>query len=381
MSKRILIFSTAYFPFVGGAEVAVKEITDRISGVEFDMITAKMKKGLPFKEKVGNVNVYRLGVGVPIIDKLLLPFDGAFFTNHLKKKNSYGAYWCVMSTYASGAAYISNMFSKVKVPIVLNLQEGDSEEYFSRKWFGLINLSWRLALKFSSHITVLSSSLKERALRFGYKGDLDVIPNAVDVGYFSKQIHASERIEIRDKWKVASEDIVLITTSRLNEKNGIADVIKSLPHLQNVVFVVCGDGELRGSLEKSARELGVERRVVFLGNISHADLPKYLQAADIFIRPSLSEGFGVSFVEAMAAKIPVIATPVGGIVDFVRDGETGYLCKPHDYLSIVDTVRRVINDENKGKVVNTAFEMVKEKYDWDRIAPKVLEVFDKIGKR
>ena len=64
--RRILIFSTAYYPFVGGAEVAVKEITDRLVGsFDFDLITARFEKKLPPVEKVGNVTVYRIGSGKP----------------------------------------------------------------------------------------------------------------------------------------------------------------------------------------------------------------------------------------------------------------------------------------------------------------------------
>ena len=72
MKKRILIFSTAYFPLVGGAEVAVKEITDRLSDFEFVMITARLDSKLPLVEKIGNIEVHRLGnrrhscrIGVP----------------------------------------------------------------------------------------------------------------------------------------------------------------------------------------------------------------------------------------------------------------------------------------------------------------------------
>jgi hypothetical protein len=61
--KRILIFSTAYLPFVGGAEIAVKEITDRLPQYEFVMVTAKIKKGLPDVENVGNIEVHRIGIG------------------------------------------------------------------------------------------------------------------------------------------------------------------------------------------------------------------------------------------------------------------------------------------------------------------------------
>ena len=84
MSKKIIIFSTAYFPLVGGAEVAIKEITDRINDYDFVMVTAKIQAGLPEHERVGRVDVYRCGLGKPV-DKYLLPFLGAFKAYRLAK--------------------------------------------------------------------------------------------------------------------------------------------------------------------------------------------------------------------------------------------------------------------------------------------------------
>lgn len=392
MTKKILIFSTAYYPFMAGAEIAVKEITDRIGEVEFDLITAKMDRKLPFRERVGNVTVYRLGIGVPLVDKLLLPFEGALFVRHLKKKSKYDFYWCVMASFASGAAYIANILNfKSHVPVILNLQEGDSEQYFRKKWFGLINFAWRLALNQTSLLTVISNYLGERARRFGFRGEMKLIPNGVDVKSFElRDFNLEERNKIRRGWGFGDRDTVLITSSRLNIKNGIGDVIEALVLLpENVKFVICGIGELRESLELRAKSLKVGDRVIFVGNISHDLLPKYLKSADIFIRPSLSEGFGLSFVEAMATRLPVIATRVGGIADFLVDPakleqsemrsgmevQTGYVCEPQNPESVAKTVQRVINDVGRNRIIENAYRMVKEKYDWDLIAGKMKEVF------
>lgn len=391
-SKKILIFSTAYYPFVGGAEVSIKEITERMSDFEFDLITAKLQKGLPFKERVGNVTVYRLGFGIPIIDKLLLPFEGALFARHLMKRNTYHCFWGMMVTFASLAAYLKNIFSKNKIPIVLTLQEGDSEAHFKTHWLGLVDLSWRLALKRTNYLTVLSQYLKDRAIRFGYKGEVAVVPNGVDVEKFelrSMNYELGERQEVREELGLKEEDVALITTSRLVTKNGVGDVIKALPSLDsNIKFIACGEGDLEDSLKSLAKNLEVEDRVNFLGNVEHSVLNKYLKACDIFIRPSLSEGFGVSFMEAFAAKLPVIATPVGGIPDFLHDPtsqssdvaslQTGYFCEPEDPVSIAETINRVISDPNRNQVVENAYKMVQDKYDWDLIASQMREVFDSI---
>jgi glycosyltransferase involved in cell wall biosynthesis len=379
-TKKILIFSTAYYPFVGGAEVAVKEITDRISDTQFDLITAKFKRSLPKFEKIGNVNVYRLGVDVSILDKLFLPFCGALFALKLNKKNHYDFFWCIMATFASGAAYIANKISFEKpVPIILTLQEGDSEEHFKKRWFGLIDSSWALALKNTKILTVISSYLGNRAREFGYQGEIKIIPNGVDVNKFKSELLKEEKIKIRKELGLKENDIALITASRLVLKNGVGDVIKALPKLeQNIKFVILGEGGLKEKLQKLAKDLGVSERVIFKGFVSHNEMPKYLKACDIFIRPSLSEGMGNSFIEAMAARISVIATPVGGITDFVKENETGYFCEPENPESIAEVVKKVISDPNKNKIIENAYSMVLEKYDWDKIAGSMKEIFYKI---
>src|SRR3990167_2127187 len=166
--KRILIFSTAYLPFVGGAEVAVKEITERLAEeYEFDLITARLSRTLPRSEIVGKVRVFRIGIGIPIMDKLILPFVGALKAWGLIRNNKYQAFWCIMATWASGAAYAVNMvrgvFFRKRVPLVLTLQEGDSEEHLRYRRGGLISLSWYMALKRTDMVTAISNYLLARA--------------------------------------------------------------------------------------------------------------------------------------------------------------------------------------------------------------------------
>jgi glycosyltransferase involved in cell wall biosynthesis len=389
-SKKILIFSTAYYPFVGGAEVAVKEITDRISGVQFDLITARFDSKLPKFEKIGNVNFYRVGFGFKTLDKILLPFFGAIQTIKLNKLNRYDFYWCMMVTFASGGAYIANIFSKNKVPIILTLQEGDSEEHLKKRWFGLLNLSWKLALKNTKILTVISNYLGDRAKKLGYKGQIHLIPNGVNVEKFEvRNTSYEEREKIREELGAGEEDILLVTASRLVKKNGVGDVIDSLKFLpDDVKFVILGSGSLEKELKQKALSSNLEARTYFLGFITQDNLPKYLKSCDIFIRPSLSEGFGNSFIEAMACKIPVIATPVGGIPDFLidpakplqsgREAQTGYFCEPENPESVAETIKRVLTDPNRNQVVENAFNMVKQKYNWNLIAEQMKEIFNKI---
>jgi glycosyltransferase involved in cell wall biosynthesis len=156
-----------------------------------------------------------------------------------------------------------------------------------------------------------------------------------------------------------------------------------------VKFLIAGDGEDRAKLEEIAREANVDDRVIFAGHIDHKDLPAYFKMCDVFVRPSIIEGFGNAFVEAFAAGIPVVATPVGGIVDFLFDPwkdpeypSTGIFCNVHDPLSVAKAVRHYIDDSQlTATIVKNARALAIEKYDWNIIAKDMKrQIFDALTK-
>jgi glycosyltransferase involved in cell wall biosynthesis len=388
--KKILIFSSTYYPkFVGGAEVAVKEITDRLSPneYEFHLITLRLDKNLPKEEKIGNVFVYRIGfVGkmkeasdslkFPLhYNKYLFPFISVCKALRLSKKHNFSLSWSIMANYAGFGALFFKLL-KPKIPLLLTLQEGDPIDYIKRRVLPVYPL-FRMIFKKADAIQAISKYLADFGTSMGFKGKPIVIPNGVDVKRFNIELLQSERRAIRKSIKLADENIGLITTSRLAVKNGIGDVIKALSKLpDNIKFVILGEGGLKEKLQGLAKNSNVSDRVIFKGFVSHSEMPKYLKACDIFIRPSLSEGMGNSFIEAMAAKLPVIATPVGGIVDFLVDNKTGYFCQPENPDSIVKAVKKIINDPQKKLIIENAYNMAAEKYDWDIITLQIKEVFD-----
>ena len=108
-SRRVLIFSLAYHPVVGGAEIAVKEITDRIPDIEFDMVTMRFDPSHPKREKLGNVTVHRIDSS-----KALFPLEAFLFARRLHDERSYDAIWSIMAARAGGAA----LFFKYNFPNV-----------------------------------------------------------------------------------------------------------------------------------------------------------------------------------------------------------------------------------------------------------------------
>lgn len=383
--KKILIFSTAYYPFASGAEMAIKEISDRLDDFGFDLITAKFNAKLPYYEKIGNVNVYRAGLGIGIFDKFLLPFLGFLKAEKLNKKNNYRIIWSLMASQASIAAVFFKIKNKDK-KLILTLQEGDEEEYLKRYVFGvdflykLLIKPWHsFVFKKADKIIAISNDLKKRAIKNNAKCEILIIPNGVDINNFFRCFSEEDLDKIRNEIKINKDDKIIIHTGRLVLKNALDDVIKALQYLpRNVKFLMLGVGPDLEKLRGLAENLKVEHRVIFWKFVSHKEMTQYLKISNIFCRPSLSEGLGSSFLEAMAAEVPVVATPVGGIPDFLINGETGWFCEARNPQSIAEKIRYVLDEKNAEEVkqvVANARKMVEEKYDWDSITGKMQKIF------
>jgi glycosyltransferase involved in cell wall biosynthesis len=398
MQKRVLIFSLAYFPdLIGGAEIAVKEITDRITNNEyqFDMITWRSNNQLPKVEKMGNITVYRIGFGKNkpdlselsrfplLLNKYLFPFLSVIKAIQLNISNKYDIIWSVMANYAGfGAMFYKTIFPKCN--FVLNLQEGDPIEHIKQRVRRVYPLFVQIFKKADSIVTV-SNFLADFAKTMNGCKNIQVVPNGVDRNLFVAEPEPLQLQKIKYKLQIEHNDVFIVTSSRLVKKNGIIDVILSLNHLpNNYKFIILGDGPDREQLKLFTEAQDLTNRVYFLGHILHDTLPYYLKVSDVFIRPSLSEGFGLAFLEAMAAGIPVIGTAVGGTPDCLFDPfqqpnkkPTGLFCKVQDPKDIAEKIELLMKDVRlKDEIVQNATAMIAEKYDWGIVSVQMQEVFE-----
>lgn len=363
IKKKVLIYSIAYYPLVGGAEVAVKEITDRIPEIEWHMVTRRFEPAHPSYEIIGNVHVHR--VSTP---KILFPFVGFWKGRTLHKKHSFDIVWAVM-TYAGFAALFLKLYFK-KIKFFLNLQEGTPFADIKRKAFIAYPL-FILMFKKADKIQALSQFLARMAYDIGATKEVSVIPNGVDLSLFSTEPPQDQVLLLLNKLGKKEGDVYVVTTSRLTKKNGVDDVIRALEFLpQRIKFLIAGVGEDEPMLRILAESCGVRDRVWFLGLVNQKDLPALLRISDIFIRASRSEGFGISFIEAMAAGLPVIATPVGGIPDFIDDRETGLFACADNPKSVAEAIIELVDHEDlRDSIALGGQKRVTERYSWDTIVP------------
>lgn len=398
--KRILIFSLNYHPFVGGAEIAIREITNRISpsDIEFHLIAYRFDASLPKVERIGNVVVHRVGIGkrgmttretftpIAYLGKVLYIPLAAHAAWRLTRTLRFDAYWAMM-TYMLFPIALLRMVGN-KTPYFLTLQEGDPFEHvFERAHIRVVLPLLTYALRNAKAIQAISTFLLSWSRTLGYEGEGVTIPNGVDITLFAKRYSEEERKTIAESLQKKEGTVFLVTASRLVHKNGIDTVIRALALLpEHIHFLMYGEGPLEEDLRTLARELSVESRVHFKGSTSHEELSRVYAASDIFIRPSRSEGMGNSFIEAMAAGLPVIATQEGGISDFLCDAvknpeytATGWAVSvdsPEDIQQAITTILE--NPEATQRTIETARRMVAERYSWEPIAKDMQSLMERV---
>ncbi len=403
--KKILIFSLNYFPkYVGGAEVAVKEIVERQdkNNFEFHMLTLRFDSDLPKYELLHGIHIHRIGFtkkNATIFDlkntwlkynKYYFQLFAFLYAVGLHRKEKFSAIWAIMAHSCGVPAGIFKIFFP-DVKYILNLQEGDPPEYIEKlarpfpKYLFFLNYFsfwfFKNAFLKADIIHSLSTYLNDWAIQMGNKGEKIIMPNAVNFKKFSTRASESDIKNIKNKFYKREGDIWIVTTSRLVPKNAVDIVIRSLKFLdEKIKFLVIGIGPEEENLRKLVVDQGLDGRVIFVGEVQNQDLVAYLNASDIFTRPSRSEGFGISFVEAMSAQLPVVATIEGGIRDFLFDGVTGWVCAKDNPESLANCVKNILEDQNKKEIIlDNAFKMVREKYDWEIIGKRMeKEVFEKI---
>ncbi|OGZ48407.1 MAG: hypothetical protein A3C84_04875 [Candidatus Ryanbacteria bacterium RIFCSPHIGHO2_02_FULL_48_12] len=363
-AKAVIIFSTAYLPLASGAELAIQEVTDRIGDLDFFLFTCRMDRRYPARERIGNVEVRRLGLGVPFVDKLLAPMLGMHAARQIMREHEVRMFWGVMVSYMTLVPPLLKRLRLDKgIPFLLTLQEGDSEEYLRHARAGLIGFSWRFALRHATRVHAISMYLMHLAKYFGYLGPVVVIPNGVATDVFMPH----ER---------TGPSYVVITTSRLVKKNGIDVLIHAIAEVEkrypDVICRIVGDGVLRRDLEALVHSLGLSGKVLFRGALPFSLIHKELATADVFVRPSRSEGLGTSFLEAMAAGLPVVATKVGGIEDFLSDGITGLFANTEDPHDVAEKIMMLFADHALyASLAAAARTRFVESYSWDHVASQM----------
>lgn len=229
----------------------------------------------------------------------------------------------------------------------------------------LKKLSYRRALRV---ITVSGDQRATLTTKYGMPADkISVIHNGIECSRYGADAAAAARL--RDELRIAAGSTVITNIGRLAEQKGQRYLVEAMEILVKrglpvpVTVLVVGDGPLRGALEEEAQRRGVQDLIRFTG--FRRDIADILSVTDIFVLPSLNEGFPLTLLEAMAAGKPAVASRVTGTSEAVAEGETGLLCAPASpedlaeklLLLLEDRERRILMGERARQAARNKFDV------------------------
>ncbi|MFN3517170.1 MAG: glycosyltransferase [Novosphingobium sp.] len=184
-----------------------------------------------------------------------------------------------------------------------------------------------------------------------------------------------DRKMCRDRLGLPRSAPVLATVGALIPRKGQSLAIEALGHLPDAILVLAGKGEDESALKSQAKRLGVAERVRFLGAVPHDELPVLLNAADVFVLPSASEGLANAWVEALACGTPVVTTPIPGAQELITDPAWGRLA-PRDGKAIAAAVSELLADRPSPETVRAAV----ADYSWQANAAALVAHWRRLAK-
>lgn len=317
------------------------------------------------------------------INYLKLPSLIAFELFNIFSKLAKGRYDLLHSHWILPQGFTGVLSSRLlKVPHVTTVHGGDIFDLQGPvlKKFKQFTLNHVDAVTVNSSVTENAVSKLIQNLNKLHRIPMGVTEKRCNMGIESEKIK---------KYFKKGDGPLLIFIGRLVEEKGVGDLIQAVNLLKKqmpaISCLIIGEGRDRKIFENIVEKLGLSNRIFFPGWIAPEKIPEYLAAADIFVGPSRHaqngwlEAQGLTFIEAMMAKVPVIATRIGGIIDSVKHEKTGLLINERSPEEISFSVQRLVNEAGlSDNLKQNGYKMAKTKFSRKASVMKFSQLFEKL---
>ncbi|WP_330204214.1 glycosyltransferase family 4 protein [Cyanobacterium sp. Dongsha4] len=304
-----------------------------------------------------------------------------------------------------------SMIYDMGVPVIIGPMNGGMNypEGFKKRESSWINLFVGLGRNFSNFTnTIIPGKLKADLLLVANertknalpqclenKQIIELVENGVDLSIWQQEIETNFHATKKDL-----QEIKIIYLGRLVSWKGVDLLLVAFKNLitilseYKITLEIIGDGKEISSLEKQAQSLGlridnndnsVSSKIVFQGQLSQKDCAQHLKSADMMVLPSLYECGGAVVLEAMAMKIPVIATNWGGPADYL-DETCGILVSPDSQISFIDNITQamkklILDPDLRKSMGEMGYNKVISQFDWEKKVDRILEIYHNVRQK
>jgi glycosyltransferase involved in cell wall biosynthesis len=253
----------------------------------------------------------------------------------------------------------------LKIPYVV---WGRGSDVYCPCWY--VRLTTNPILRNANAILALTENMQNK-LNDNYNTQIYVVPNGINLEEYTG-------LTINSKRDFGIKNILFV--GRLKPVKGVEYLIIAMKMVHDKMpdarLILVGDGEEREYLSALSIQLGIQKYVQFVGKVPHEKVQDFMQQADIFVLPSLSEGFPNVVLEAMACGLPIVASRVGGIPDIITNDTNGYLVEVKDTENLSNKILFLLqNDILREKISGNNKKLVKE-YSWEKVVVELEKIYE-----
>jgi glycosyltransferase involved in cell wall biosynthesis len=357
----ILYIVHEYPPIVGGAGQLVHDLVAEVSKHERVIVLTASENDTSKTEQHGNIDLVKLSI--PFRHKvyhyataksLLVFVAKAIWSGwRIARKRRVRA---IHAYYVFPGGLIGAVLSKLLgIPCFITavgaeIHDPSKQTTLYTKWYYKAALGAIMAQ--ATKLSAISGDIARRSADYYRPKPISILPPGIP-----DPLNIPARKE--------PDEFVICSLSRLAPRKGLELIVEALADLKNlpIRYIAMGDGHSRPSLEALATELGVRERIDFRGFVSEEEKYAILTSSSVFVLPSLHEGFGICYIEAMAAGLPIVAHSIGGQTDFIADGVNGLLLPERTRTNLSAALLRLYNDpEWRQEMGRTNIEKAKAYY-------------------
>jgi glycosyltransferase involved in cell wall biosynthesis len=327
-------------PSLGGGQTALLLLAENLDHQLFEVFVCSASKG-PLVEEVQSRGLTHIPVSLSKAFRLrtVKSIAAALEKNRIQILHTHGG---IAGFYGRWAA------RRIRTPVIVHTLHGIHYLHYRNPLLKrLYVLQERIFLRFTDGLILVSQADLSQAKKHKFcpENKMFVIPNGVDL---KLDRNAQDIQKKRLAWGWEREQPVIGTVARLHRQKGVFYLVKAakkvLSAFPSAKIVVVGEGPLGQKLRKKTGKIGLEGRLLFLGE--RKDAAELISLFDVFVLPSLWEGLPFVLVEAAALGKPIIATAVDGVTEIIEDGKTGVLVSPKDPQALADAIIRLLQDKD-----------------------------------
>lgn len=387
---KIALLTEKYTPDIGGLAISSERFARSLASIGYEARVFAPTLNLPPSEKrtlpSNGVSVTRFGASKRVDDTLVDWFEW------IVKEHAREPFDLLHACFLTQAGFVATYAGKyLNIPSVVSIRGNDIERSpFDPSKFSHV----MYALQNASAVTTNATELVKKAKAFAEGREIYLIPNGVDIECFKPM----ERNEVLAKNILETDRLlsgfgkqdsriqkpVIGFVGELRKKKGLATLLSAYAQAskhQPITLLVVG--EVRQGEDKrffdEFRNANPQLPITITGYIPPSDLPAYYSLIDVFVHPSLRDGMPNAVLEAMACGKPVIATPVGGIMDVLEDGKNGVIVNVNDATVLAEKILELLEDSERRSVLGkNARELIASKFTPEKELEANLEVYRKL---